>query len=53
MRTDAADLGDGPHRLAVVPGMLVDVDLRVGERTILSYLTDRILHLREDAFRDG
>lgn len=53
VRTDAADLGEGPHRLAVVPGMLVDVDLRVGERTILSYLTDRILHLREDAFRDG
>jgi len=36
-----------------VPGMIVDIELQVGERTILSYLTDRILRLREDAFRDG
>ena len=53
VRTERADLGDGEHRLAVVPGMIVDVDLRVAERTVLSYLTDRILRLREDAFRDG
>jgi adhesin transport system membrane fusion protein len=51
--TDRADLGAGENRLAVVPGMVVDVDLLVGERTILSYLTDRILRLREDAFREG
>jgi HlyD family type I secretion membrane fusion protein len=53
VHTDQADLSTGEQRLAVVPGMVVDVDLRVGERTILSYLTDRILRLREDAFRDG
>jgi adhesin transport system membrane fusion protein len=53
VHTEAADLGEGEHRLAVAPGMIVDVDLLVGERTILSYLTDRILRLREDAFRDG
>ena len=38
--------------LEVVPGMMVDVDLKIGERTILSYLTDRIFRFRE-AFRDG
>jgi len=53
VRTEAAELGDGEHRLPVVPGMVVDIDLLAGERTILSYLTDRILRLREDAFRDG
>jgi membrane fusion protein, adhesin transport system len=37
----------------VVPGMAVDVDLLVGERTVLSYLTDRIFHLGEAAFREG
>ena len=37
----------------VVPGMAVDVDLQVGERTVLSYLTDRIFHLGEAAFREG
>ena len=34
------------------PGMVVDVDLKIGERTILSYLTDRIFRLQE-AFREG
>ena len=53
VRTERADLGEGEHRLAVVPGMIVDVDLRVADRTVLSYLTDRILRLREDAFREG
>ena len=38
--------------LEVGPGMLVDVDLKVGDRTILSYLTDRIFRLRE-AFRES
>ncbi len=37
----------------LVPGMLVDVELITGERSILSYLTDRILMLRDDAFREG
>jgi adhesin transport system membrane fusion protein len=53
VHTDEAELGGGDHRYAVVPGMLVDVDLQVGKRSILSYLTDRILRVREDAFRDG
>ena len=35
-----------------MPGMVVDVDLKIGERTILSYLTDRIFRFRE-AFREG
>lgn len=37
----------------VVPGMAVEVDLIAGERTILSYLTDRLLRLKEGAFREG
>ncbi len=53
VRTDQTELGGGEQRLTVVPGMVVDVDLRVGDRSILSYLTDRVLRLREDAFRDG
>jgi hypothetical protein len=32
--------------------MLVEVDLKIGERTILAYLTDRIFRLKE-AFREG
>lgn len=50
--TAQAQLGSGPGEFAVAPGMLVDVDLKVGERTVLSYLTDRIFRLGE-AFREG
>jgi adhesin transport system membrane fusion protein len=50
--TGRSHLGGSPGEMEVVPGMVVDVELKVGERTILSYLTDRIFRLQE-AFRDG
>ncbi|MGH6945458.1 MAG: HlyD family type I secretion periplasmic adaptor subunit, partial [Geminicoccaceae bacterium] len=53
IRTDGDQLGSRDRPASVVPGMTVDVDLLVGERTILSYLTDRIFRLREAAFREG
>jgi HlyD family type I secretion membrane fusion protein len=53
VRTDSAELALEQTKVEVVPGMAVDVDLLVGERTILSYLTDRIFRLREAAFREG
>ena len=45
-------LGSRTGEFEVVPGMVVDVDLKIGERTILSYLTDRIFRFQE-AFREG
>jgi HlyD family type I secretion membrane fusion protein len=39
--------------LPVLPGMVVDVELRVGERTILSYLTDTLTTMKERAFKEG
>ena len=53
VRTDSAELGTGTERFSVVPGMAVDIDLLVGERTILSYLTDRIFRMQQTAFREG
>jgi HlyD family type I secretion membrane fusion protein len=53
VRTDGAELGGGAERFSVVPGMAVEIDLLVGERTILSYLTDRIFRLQQAAFREG
>jgi membrane fusion protein, adhesin transport system len=53
VRTTSDRLGQGEAAVNVLPGMTVDVDLLVGERTVLSYLTDRILRLRADAFRQG
>jgi HlyD family type I secretion membrane fusion protein len=53
VRTAGDELVRDGVAVKVVPGMAVDVDLLVGERTILSYLTDRIFHLGEAAFREG
>jgi adhesin transport system membrane fusion protein len=53
VRTAGDELARDGMSVKVVPGMAVDVDLLVGERTILSYLTDRIFHLGEAAFREG
>ena len=41
IRTDRAHLGSGPGDYPVNPGMEADVDLHIGRRSILSYLTDR------------
>ena len=52
MVTARSHFGAGPAISTWCPGMAVDVELKVGERTILSYLTDRIFRLKE-AFREG
>ncbi len=46
-------LGERPEEAALTSGMLVDVELEVGRRTILSYLTDRLRRAKETAFREG
>jgi adhesin transport system membrane fusion protein len=51
--TARQELGRRPGELALGSGMLVDVELKVGERTILSYLTDRLWRAKEEAFRRG
>jgi multidrug efflux pump subunit AcrA (membrane-fusion protein) len=50
---DRTHLGSVPGSNELAPGMVVDVELEVGSRTILSYLTERIFTLRDSAFRDG
>jgi HlyD family type I secretion membrane fusion protein len=52
VRTDRTHLGDETVTRSVQPGMLVSVDLHIGKRSILSYLTDRILHTTASAFRE-
>ena len=53
IETEDSELTDGDEWHSVVPGMRVDVDLLVRERTILSYLTDRIFKLPDQVFREG
>ncbi len=49
VRTDSTRLDEG---LPVRPGMAVDVDLALGKRSILAYLTDRLRRTAEGAFRE-
>lgn len=51
--TDSLRLGGRPGELEMAPGMVVDVEVRVGERTILSYLTERLWRTGAAAFREG
>lgn len=52
VRIDDARLGASGEGPAIAPGMQVDIDLHIGDRTILSYLTDRISRTSETAFRE-
>lgn len=53
VETDKAELTDGETWHSVLPGMTVDVDLLVRERTILSYLTNRIFRMPKETFQEG
>lgn len=46
-------LGRPGSALEIVPGMVVDVEVHTGERTILSYITDRLWRTGDEAFREG
>lgn len=46
-------LGSAPGQQPVTPGMLVDVELQTGEKSILAYLTDRILATADTAFTEN
>lgn len=52
VRTDRAYLGRNPGEHPVNPGMEAAVDLQIGERSILSYLTDRLSRTAQSAFRE-
>jgi len=53
VRTERNYLGDTPGEHPVSPGMTAEVDLVIGKRTILSYLTDRLRQTAEEAFGEN
>lgn len=53
IRTDRDYLGRTPGEQAVTPGMLVDVEMQTGKKTILAYITDRILSTTDTAFTEN
>lgn len=50
---DGERLSNGIDQRLLSPGMMVDVEVNSGTRTVFSYFTDRLWHLRDRAFRDG
>ena len=52
VRTDRSHLGPRPVDQPVNPGMQAIVDLHIGKRSILSYLTDRLDRTTQNAFRE-
>ncbi|MFC3230894.1 HlyD family type I secretion periplasmic adaptor subunit [Marinibaculum pumilum] len=53
VRTERDYLGAAEGQQPVTPGMLVDVELQTGEKSILAYLTDRILSTTDTAFTEN
>lgn len=52
IKTDRTHLGPEPTDQPVVPGMQVTADFKIGERTILSFLTDRVTQTASTALRE-
>lgn len=51
IRTNRTYLGETPGRFEVRPGMEVDAELKAGSRSVLSFLTDRVIGTTDEAFR--
>jgi len=49
VRTDTAHVG---HDMPIIPGMLADVHILTGKRTVLQFLLKPILRARSDAFTE-
>ncbi len=49
---DAIKLHDTPANFRVVPGMPVTADVKVGERTLMTYLLSRVLPVAMDGMRE-
>ena len=41
-----------PEQIKIIPGMIADVDVSTGERTVLEYLLKPVLRIRDQALRD-
>jgi HlyD family secretion protein len=49
---DRLSLKNVPKDMHIVPGMVVEADIKVGQRTILQYLTERILPVVTEGMRE-
>jgi membrane fusion protein, adhesin transport system len=52
VRTNANALHFGERELPIIPGMVADVELKTGQKTILQYLTKPLTRMQQQAFRE-
>lgn len=52
VRTEESTLRNGTSSLPIIPGMVADVDVKTGSKTVLSYLTKPLSRLRSDALKE-
>lgn len=52
VRTERSYLGNDADAFTVTPGMTTTVDMKIGERTILAFLTDRLRQTALGAFQE-
>ena len=52
LRTEKSHLGSEQQPLLIIPGMVAQVDILTGQKSILSYLLKPILRARAEAFRE-
>lgn len=52
VRTDKAYLQSGTRKLNIIPGMIAQVDVLTGEKTVLEYIVKPLARLRHEALRE-
>ncbi|WP_030539130.1 HlyD family type I secretion periplasmic adaptor subunit [Sphingobium sp. DC-2] len=52
VETDRAWLGSGTRKLPITPGMVCDVEILTGQKSVLAYLLKPIIKAREEALRE-
>ncbi|WP_313805040.1 HlyD family type I secretion periplasmic adaptor subunit [Sphingobium sp.] len=52
VETDRAWLGSGAHKLPITPGMVCDVEILTGRKSVLAYLLKPIMKARSEALRE-
>lgn len=52
VETDRAWLGSGAHKLPITPGMVCDVEIMTGRKSVLAYLLKPIMKARSEALRE-
>lgn len=52
VRTDAADIRRGAEVLPIIPGMVAEVDVITGSKSVLAYLTKPLTRMRQTAMRE-